>query len=109
MKETIEWLTMYFSRQRNSNPHSGQFGLHSNWKQYHQPLVGFLGYIMLNTIILEAHRVVEASLDVEQGRLPAAAALNQNLILSEDCQTLQVWGHRKFKDIVTRYIQWCQK
>ncbi|XP_022106571.1 ectopic P granules protein 5 homolog isoform X2 [Acanthaster planci] len=66
LQETVEWLTTYFSRQRNNNPQSGQFGLHSNWKQYHQPLVSFLGYIILNTIILEAHRVIEANVDVEQ-------------------------------------------
>ncbi|XP_071788389.1 ectopic P granules protein 5 homolog isoform X2 [Asterias amurensis] len=64
--ETIDWLTAYFSRQRSSNPQSGQFGLHSNWKLYHEPLISFIGYIGLNVVILEAHRVIEANLNVEQ-------------------------------------------
>ncbi|XP_077996830.1 ectopic P granules protein 5 homolog [Glandiceps talaboti] len=66
IKETIEWLTTYFSKLRVSSTEIARFGLYSTWRPYIKPLSNFLGFLSQTFIVKEAERVISIGIGIEQ-------------------------------------------
>ena len=69
LRESLEWLGSYFSRQRHTRSQLLQFGLYSHWKEYMPTLSSLLGFLALNGVMQEAKRLQEAAAPMEQGML----------------------------------------
>ncbi|XP_033099652.1 ectopic P granules protein 5 homolog isoform X3 [Anneissia japonica] len=65
--ETIQWLTTYFSKMRNTTPDLAKFGLYSKWKPYIQPIANLFRFLITTYIVHESTKLLETQQNPEQG------------------------------------------
>ncbi|XP_071496292.1 ectopic P granules protein 5 homolog [Diadema antillarum] len=67
LRDSLDWLGRYFSRQRHERAELKQYGLYSHWKDYMPTLSSFLGFLALNCVLQEAKRLQEMGTPIDQG------------------------------------------